>query len=140
MIALQLLVLVELFCLVCCNNEADVLITKRKSCIFDEDCFYNQYCLLYMNKGLCMPKGKDGDWCFHDTRCLSNHCHFFRCKGLQVGNNFNQNGYCEDHEDCSFERFCKNFKCSLRKLEGSCNFDEQCLSNHCNKMYKCVIV
>ena len=108
-------------------------------CVHNGDCLEDEYCDYQKNQAInrCVRKGFDRDYCLYDVRCLSNHCHNFKCKGLQVGKNVEPNGPCNDNEDCRFEQYCKNKKCTDRIEYGSCSNDDQCLSNHCTFWKKC---
>ena len=83
-------------------------------------------------------KEQDGDWCMYNSRCMSDHCHFWKCKGLQKGKDVEPNLACSDSEDCRFEQYCNNKKCIDRiKGDGLCKSDDQCLKNHCTSSGKC---
>jgi hypothetical protein len=85
-----------------------------------------------------MSKGNDGDACVYNSRCLSDHCHFWRCKGLQKGKDVEPNLSCSDSEDCRFKQYCSNKKCVDRITDdGPCSNDEQCLKNHCTSSNRC---
>ncbi len=73
----------------------------------------------------------DGDFCHFDHRCLSSHCHVFRCKGLPKVNSIEKFGKCKNDDDCHHEQFCRKSKCEDRKNSGRCKNDSECLSNHC---------
>ena len=126
-----------LICLVGLDSASelfDELLDKRGgyTCYSDNECSLNEYCFKGKVRGMCVNKGKDGDLCLFDSRCLSNHCHSLRCKGLQVGKNVERNLACVSHEDCRFEQFCNEKKCTDRVKSGSsCKSDSQCLTNHC---------
>ena len=109
----------------------------RSSCFNSKDCFSDEYCLRGKGSGYCEKKGSIGEWCMQDNRCLSMHCHNFKCKGHQKGKNDEPNGRCNDSEDCRFEQYCNNKKCVDRIITGSCSNDDQCLSNHCSFWNKC---
>ena len=122
-----------------CYNDNNCY--PHEYCSYDDACSLNKNCQSTKNKaypnGKCIEKIKDGGFCLQDSRCMSNHCHSFKCKGLQVGKNVEPNGPCKDNEDCRFEQYCKNKKCTDRIANGSCKNDDQCLSNHCSFWNKC---
>jgi hypothetical protein len=110
---------------------------ERHKCIVDKECPFNEYCFKINFSGICVLKGNDGDICVYNSRCLSDHCHFWRCKGLQKGKDVEPNLSCSDSEDCRFEQYCSNKKCVDRIKEGLCSSDDQCESNHCTFSNKC---
>ena len=113
-------------------------------CREQSDCKSDEYCdkhssWLSIKRGseVCFKKIKHGKSCNgHNYQCLSNHCHWFKCAGRQIGKNVDLDGSCNDNEDCRFEQYCKSKKCVNRKKYGLCTSDEQCVSNHCS-LFKC---
>jgi hypothetical protein len=122
-------------------NDNNDIFEKRYLCNADSDCPANAYCFVKSSKTdrrWCASKGNDGDWCVYNSRCLSDHCHFWRCKGLQKGKDVEPNLSCSDSEDCRFEQYCSNKKCINRITDdGPCANDDQCLKNHCTSSNRC---
>ena len=113
------------------------LLEQFGMCFLQSDCLPTEYC--HNKKGVfgrCIRKGKDGDYCMYNYRCLSNHCHRITCKGKPAANNQEKNGRCKTDEECHSEQYCNDKKCRDRQLSGSCSSDSQCMSNHCS-LFRC---
>ena len=113
---------------------------NRPGCVRHTDCETHEYCLtdkFGFAEARCHNKQQDTAFCRMDFECLSNHCHWKRCKGIAF-KNIERGVRCQkSDDDCNHNQRCEQHRCVDKKKIGWCAFDSDCFSNHCNN-FKCV--
>ena len=66
----------------------------------------------------CHNKQQDTAFCRRNYECLSNHCHWKRCKGIAF-KNIERDASCHKSDDCNHEQRCEKQRCVNKKKIGS---------------------
>jgi len=114
-----------------CKNKN----VENEKCEYNDDCVNNLWC----NKEKCVPKRRIGDICCNDEMCLSQKCgDDNRCIN-SINSIGDINDSCRTSNDCMFNLWCDQNKCSNKKNDGNkCNNDDNCISGKCSSELYCL--